>query len=219
MACGSWRSSNRSIQQAERAYAEAGVDTVRRVETVAALEAAIDRGEFAITEDATLLCKASQVEAVIETTGDAEVGALVALEAIRHGKHIILMNAETDSAVGPILKVYADRAGVIYTYTDGDEPGVAMNLYRFVDSIGYRPVLMGQIKGFLNRYRNPETQSAFAAKTQSESGDGRIVCRRIEAGDRVDHHRERYRICAWQEGYVRPRMRARKGPAQAVFPG
>jgi len=161
--------SNRSIQQAERAYAEAGVDTVRRVETVAALEAAIDRGEFSITEDATLLCKASQVEAVIETTGDAEVGALVALEAIRHGKHIILMNAEADSTVGPILKVYADRAGVIYTYTDGDEPGVAMNLYRFVDSIGYRPVLMGQIKGFLNRYRNPETQSAFAAKTNQKA--------------------------------------------------
>jgi predicted homoserine dehydrogenase-like protein len=66
--------------------------------------------------------------------------------------------------VGPSLKVYADRAGVVYTYTDGDEPGVALNLFRFVDSIGYKPVLMGQIKGFLNRYRNPETQRAFAEK-------------------------------------------------------
>jgi predicted homoserine dehydrogenase-like protein len=66
--------------------------------------------------------------------------------------------------VGPILKVYADRAGVVYTYTDGDEPGVALNLFLFVDSIGYKPVLMGQIKGFLNRYRNPETQRAFAEK-------------------------------------------------------
>jgi predicted homoserine dehydrogenase-like protein len=72
------------------------------------------------------------------------------------------MNAEVDATVGPILKVYADRAGVVYTYTDGDEPGVAMNLFRFVDSIGYKPVLMGQIKGFLDRYRNPDTQRAFA---------------------------------------------------------
>jgi predicted homoserine dehydrogenase-like protein len=60
--------------------------------------------------------------------------------------------------------MYADRAGVVYTYTDGDEPGVAMNLYRFVKTIGYRPVLMGQIKGFLDRYRNPDTQRGFAQK-------------------------------------------------------
>jgi predicted homoserine dehydrogenase-like protein len=77
---------------------------------------------------------------------------------------VILMNAEVDSSVGPILKVHADRHGVVYTYTDGDEPGVAMNLFRFVDSIGYQPVMMGQIKGFLNRYRNPETQREFAEK-------------------------------------------------------
>jgi predicted homoserine dehydrogenase-like protein len=93
---------------------------------------------------------------------------LVALEAIRHGKHVILMNAEVDSTIGPILKVYADRAGVVYTYTDGDEPGVAMNLFRFVDSIGYKPVLMGQIKGFLNRYRNPDTQREFAEKAKQK---------------------------------------------------
>ena len=51
-----------------------------------------------------------------------------------------------------------------YTYTDGDEPGVGMNLYRFLDGMGYRPVLMGQMKGILDRYRTPETQSGFAEK-------------------------------------------------------
>jgi predicted homoserine dehydrogenase-like protein len=74
------------------------------------------------------------------------------------------LNAELDATVGPILKVHADSAGVVYTYTDGDEPGVAMNLYRFVKTIGYRPVMMGQIKGFLDRYRNPDTQRGFADK-------------------------------------------------------
>jgi predicted homoserine dehydrogenase-like protein len=111
-----------------------------------------------------VLCRAGGVEAIIETTGDVESGARVALDAVSHGKHIILMNAETDAAVGPMLKVYADRNGAVYTYTDGDEPGVAMNLYRFVESIGYQPVLMGQIKGFLDRYRNPDTQRGFAEK-------------------------------------------------------
>ena len=54
---------------------------------------------------------------MIETTGDVEFGARVALDAIRNGKHIVLMNAEVDATVGPILKVHADRAGVVYTYT------------------------------------------------------------------------------------------------------
>jgi predicted homoserine dehydrogenase-like protein len=161
--------SNRTVAKAEKAYRDAGVAEVERVTSRAELESAIARGRYAVTDDPELLCSAGSVEAVIETTGDAEFGARVAFEAIRNGKHIILMNAEVDSLVGPILKVHADRAGVVYTYTDGDEPGVAMNLFRFVDSIGYRPVLMGQIKGFLDRYRNPDTQRAFAERHEQKA--------------------------------------------------
>jgi predicted homoserine dehydrogenase-like protein len=155
---------NRTVAKAEQAYRDAGAGTVRRVATVAELERAMAAGEYAVTDDASVLCETNGVEAIIETTCDFEVGARVALDAISHGKHVVLMNAEVDSTVGPILKVYADRNNVVYTYTDGDEPGVAMNLFRFVDSIGYRPVLMGQIKGFLDHYRNPETQREFAQK-------------------------------------------------------
>lgn len=161
--------SNRTTEQAERAYREAGVDPAANVSSVAALERAIAENRYAVTDDPMLLCKTDQVEAVIETTGDVEFGSRVALEAIRNGKHVILMNAEVDASVGPILKAYADQAGVVYTYTDGDEPGVAMNLFRFVDSMGYKPVLMGQIKGFLNRYRNPDTQKEFAEKHRQKA--------------------------------------------------
>jgi predicted homoserine dehydrogenase-like protein len=161
--------SNRNVAKAEQAYTDAGVSAVSRVSTAAELQRAIDSGRHAVTDDPHLLCQAGQVEAIIETTGDVEFGARVAFDAIANGKHIILMNAEVDASVGPILKVYADRAGVVYTYSDGDEPGVAMNLFRFVDSMGYKPVLMGQIKGFLNRYRNPDTQREFAEKHQQKA--------------------------------------------------
>ena len=160
--------SNRTIAQAEKAYRDAGVETLQRVSSVAALEDAIGQGQYVVTDDPMLLCCAGQVDAVIEVTGDLEFGAQVTLEAIRHGKHVIQLNAEVDSTVGPILKVYADRASVVYTYGDGDEPGVAMNLYRFVRSIGCKPVLMGQIKGFLDRYRNPDTQKGFAEKVNQK---------------------------------------------------
>ena len=72
------------------------------------------------------------------------------------------MNAELDATVGPILKVLADRAGVVITNADGDEPSVAMNMFRFVQTIGYRPVLAGNVKGFLDHHRNPDTQKGFA---------------------------------------------------------
>jgi predicted homoserine dehydrogenase-like protein len=160
---------SRDVSKAERAYREAGVDELRSVSTPAELESAMAAGAYAVSDDPTALCRAGGIEAIIETTGDVESGARVALEALSHGKHVTLMNAETDAAVGPMLKVYADRNGVVYTYTDGDEPGVAMNLYRFVESIGYKPVLMGQIKGFLDRYRNPHTQRAFAEKRKQSA--------------------------------------------------
>jgi len=47
----------------------------------------------------------------------------VSTAVIATGKHITLMNAELDATIGPMLKVHADRAGAVITYTDGDEPG------------------------------------------------------------------------------------------------
>ena len=160
---------NRSIDRAAQCYSQVGVECERLGDAPGALDDAIAANRYVVTDDWTKLCRAEGIDAIIEATGEAEPGAHVALEAIQNRKHVILMNAEVDATVGPILKVYADRAGVVYTYTDGDEPGVAMNLFRFVDSIGYRPVLMGQIKGFLNYYRNPDTQRAFAEKHQQKS--------------------------------------------------
>ena len=154
--------SNRTITEAERAYRQAGVLDVETVDNVAQLERAISSGRAAITEDALLLCQADGIDAVIEATGEIEFGAQTTLKAVEHGKHVILMNAELDATVGPILKVYADRAGVVLTNADGDQPGVVMNLLRFVRTIGYNPVLAGNIKGLQDPYRTPETQRAFA---------------------------------------------------------
>jgi predicted homoserine dehydrogenase-like protein len=156
--------SNRHLEGARRAYMEAGVQEVQVVETVAQLKNAIDRGQYAITEDAMFLCEADGIDAVIEVTGAVEFGAHVVLKAIESGKHIIIMNAELDGSIGPILKVYADKAGVVFTNADGDQPGVIMNLYRFVKGIGVKPVLCGNIKGLHDPYRNPTTQEAFARK-------------------------------------------------------
>ena len=155
---------NRALDNARRAFVDAGAPEPRVVKESAELEAAIRRRQPAITTDPSLLCGAEGIEAIIEVTGTVEFGAQVVIDAIAHRKHVILMNAELHGTLGPILKVKADRAGVVFTDCDGDQPGVQMNLYRFVSSIGMTPLLCGNIKGLQDPYRNPTTQLGFAKK-------------------------------------------------------
>lgn len=160
--------SNRTITTAAQAYRQAGITEVTAAETISQVESAIASGKYCITDNALLLCQAKGIDAIIEATGEIEFGARVALKAIESGKHVILMNAELDATVGPLLKVYADRAGVIITNADGDQPGVVMNLLRFVKTIGYHPVLAGNIKGLQDHYRTPETQRVFAEQNKQK---------------------------------------------------
>jgi len=156
--------SNRHIDTAKQAYLEAGITDTSIVSTITDLEDAIANKQFAVTEDAMLLCQADGIDALIEVTGTIEFAAHIVMRAIAHQKHIILMNAGLDGTIGPILKVYADSAGVILTACDGDQPGVEMNLYRFVKGIGLTPLLCGNIKGLQDPYRNPTTQISFAQR-------------------------------------------------------
>lgn len=155
---------NRTIAQASRAYAEAGAAAPLEVTSPNELDDAVRAGRYGITEDPLVVCRAETIDAIIEVTGAVEFGAQAVWEAIAHGKHVILMNAELDGTIGPILKVHADKAGVVVSGCDGDQPGVQMNLYRFVKGIGLTPLLCGNIKGLHDPYRNPTTQKGFAEK-------------------------------------------------------
>ena len=153
---------NRTRANAERAYQEAGQPDFEWATTVAQVESAIRAGRYVITDDPRLVCEAPSIEVVVEVTGTVEHAAHVVETAIAHGKHVVLMNAELDGTLGPILKVHADRAGVIISACDGDQPGVEANLYRFVRGIGLRPLVCGNIKGLQDPYRNPTTQEGYA---------------------------------------------------------
>jgi predicted homoserine dehydrogenase-like protein len=155
---------NRTVDKAERAYAEAGVSGARRVSTAAEADAAIAAGLPVVTDDYGVVVASDAVDAVVDATGAVEYGCHLALASIEHGKHVVLMNAEVDGTVGPILSARARAAGVVITGCDGDQPGVQMNLVRFVRGIGLRPLVCGNIKGLQDEYRTPTTQQAFAEK-------------------------------------------------------
>ncbi|MDP2647693.1 MAG: Gfo/Idh/MocA family oxidoreductase [Candidatus Yanofskybacteria bacterium] len=155
---------NRHLEKISQLYKEAGVTEYKIVNSAKDLEEAISVGVYTGMEDAMLLCRSNQIDLIFEVTGNVEFSARVAMEAIKNGKHILTLNAELGGTLGPILKFYADKAGVIYSDSDGDQPGVTMNLYRFVKQIGLRPVVCGNIKGLQDYYRNPATQLEFAKK-------------------------------------------------------
>lgn len=155
---------NRHLANAERAYREAGVADVSTVDGAAALDQAIAESRPAVTDDYRVVTDAARVDAIVEVTGAVEYGCHVVIRAIEHGKHVILMNAEVDATVGPILASMARAHGVVYTGCDGDQPGVQMNLVRFVRGLGLTPLVAGNIKGLQDEYRTPTTQAGFAAK-------------------------------------------------------
>jgi predicted homoserine dehydrogenase-like protein len=161
--------SNRTIDKARKAYSNAGIEEVKAVDNVGDLEDRIEEEKYSIVENWELLCKAANIDLIIDVTGTVEFGARLAVRAIEHGKHLVLVNAELDSSLGPILKFKADRQGVVITNTDGDEPGVAMTLLRYVQSLGLRPVAAGNLKGLIDKYRTPETQREFAAKYEQDA--------------------------------------------------
>src|SRR5438874_6829472 len=136
---------NRTVAHGERAFREAQIANWKRVESVREAEAAIDHGTPILTDDPLILAACHSIDLIIEVTGTVDAAANVALASFKHGKHVVLVNAELDSLLGPILKAKADQAGVVVTHTDGDEPGVAMTLLRYLRSLGLSPVAAGNI--------------------------------------------------------------------------
>jgi predicted homoserine dehydrogenase-like protein len=155
---------NRNPQRAFDLCKYAGVEGVVGPATQQEADLAIREGKTVATDDAYMLARSTGVDVLVDVTGSVEFGARVALEAFRNKKDVVLLNAEIDATIGPILQVYAQEHGVVLSACDGDEPGLQINLYRWVKGLGLTPRVIGNIKGLQDPYRNPTTQKGFAEK-------------------------------------------------------
>jgi predicted homoserine dehydrogenase-like protein len=155
---------NRRVQRAIDMFAYAGKDGAVVATTQGELEDAIRAGKPVVTEDVYLLTRSEQIDVLVDVTGSVEFGAHFVLDAFKHKKDVVLMNAEIDATIGPILQTYAAKYGAMMAACEGDEPGVQMNLYRWVKGLGLIPRVIGNIKGLQDPYRNPTTQKGFAEK-------------------------------------------------------
>ena len=155
---------NRRVQRAFDLCEYCGVKDAVAPARQSEVDLAIREGKTVVTDDAFLLARSSEVDILVDVTGSVEFGARLAFEAFKHSKDVLLLNAEIDATIGPILQVYAAKHGVIFSACDGDEPGLQMNLYRWVKGLGLTPRVVGNIKGLQDPYRNPATQKGFAEK-------------------------------------------------------
>jgi predicted homoserine dehydrogenase-like protein len=156
--------SNRKLLRALDVFRYSGFDDVAVADSQRQLDDAILANRPVATDDALLMARSELIDVLVDVTGSVEFGAHVILEAFKHGKDVVLMNAEVDATIGPILQVYARKYGVILSACDGDEPGVQMNLYRWVKGLGLIPRVIGNVKGLQDPYRNPTTQEGFAKR-------------------------------------------------------
>ena len=96
------------------------------------VDLAIREGKTVVTEDAFMLARSTEVDVLVDVTGSVEFGARLAFEAFKHGKDVILLNAEIDATIGPDFAGLRRKAWRHLSACDGDEPGLQMNLYRWV---------------------------------------------------------------------------------------
>jgi predicted homoserine dehydrogenase-like protein len=155
---------SRQVKKGLHVYNYSGLENVVVTNHQNVFEDAIRSGKPVVTEDALLLARSELVDVIVDTTGSVEFGARIAIEAFKHGKDVVMLNAEIDATIGPILQTYASKHGVILSACEGDEPGIQVNLYRWVKGLGLIPRVMGNIKGLQDPYRNPATQKGFAEK-------------------------------------------------------
>jgi predicted homoserine dehydrogenase-like protein len=137
------------------------------------IDLAIERGKVALTDDYVALCAAGRIDVIIDATGNPNIGTLIALEAMKNGKHIVMLNVEADITIGRFLKAEAKKAGVVYTGAAGDEPAATVELVGFAQSIGFEIVAAG--KGKNNPLQFDATPDQFEEEARQRDMNPRML--------------------------------------------
>src|SRR5215467_1607349 len=105
---------------------------------------ALARGITHVTEDTEALIACPEIEVIVEATGVPAAGIRHALSAIRHGKHIVMVNVEADALAGPLLARKAKSAGVVYSFAWGDQPALICEQVDWARTCGFKVVAAGK---------------------------------------------------------------------------
>ncbi len=127
-----------------------------------------------VTDDAATLVARDGVDVVVEATGDAVAGVAHALEAIRLGRHVVMVNVEADALAGPVLAARARAAGIVYSLAYGDQPALVCELVDWARATGFEPVCAGKGTKYLPSYPSvtPDDVWAHYGLTPAQVSEG-----------------------------------------------
>jgi predicted homoserine dehydrogenase-like protein len=137
------------------------------------IDRAIEAGKIAVTEDLGALAAAGRIDVIIDATGNPNIGTLFALDVMKNGKHIVMLNVEADITIGRFLKEEARKAGVVYTGAAGDEPACTLEVIGFAKSLGFTIVAAGKGKN------NPLRFDAVPADYETEAAERNMNARML----------------------------------------
>ena len=137
------------------------------------VNAAIESGRTAITDDADAILESGLIDVVIDATGVPAVGAEIGLRAMERGKHLVMMNVEADVTIGCYLRREAERLGVVYSLGAGDEPSACMELVEFASAMGHRIVCAG--KGKNNPLNVDAVPDAYVDEARARNMNPRLL--------------------------------------------
>jgi len=151
------------VHRAREAYRIGRVKAnVVEARTATEADAAVAAGKRVFTDDYRVVTDMKYVDVMLEATGVPEVGARAALRSARNGQHLAMMNVETDVTVGPILRWYTEKRGMLYALAAGDEPAACKELYDFADALGFTIVATGKGKNNPLDHHAKPTDEAWA---------------------------------------------------------
>lgn len=137
------------------------------------IDSAIEAGKIAVSDDLHALAAAGRLDVIIDATGNPNIGTLFALEVMRNGKHIVMLNVEADITIGRFLKEEARKAGVVYTGAAGDEPACTLEIIGFAKSLGFEIIAAGKGKN------NPLKIDAVPADYEKEAAERNMNARML----------------------------------------
>ncbi len=123
---------------ARQVFESTGVpaDAIVEAESVSKAQDALRKGKRVVTGSYSLAAQLRDVDIVVDVTPSPAIGAETAWSCIQNRKNVVMVNIEADVTVGRILKKLSDEAGILYTVSNGDEPGCLMELWDYVQTLG-----------------------------------------------------------------------------------
>ena len=166
---------NRTVERAVEAWVLAGAAREEIVVTddPRLLEIAVEQGLPCVCREPESAVAVTGVEVFVEATGTVGPAARAVLRAIAARKHVVVMNAELDGTIGCYLAERARQQGVVYSYADGDQPGVLMRLLEWVGLHGFEIVAAVNCKGFLDVRATPDSCGEWAQRMKTSP---QMVC-------------------------------------------